>query len=103
MGDKVLKELAGRERALDAKLQAAHSEAATIIASAEAEAERLLAEAKSQSQRLSEAAKAEQRSNEQQIIEMGLAAAKAGVEAAVVAAAAKTGDAVRHILGKVLP
>jgi vacuolar-type H+-ATPase subunit H len=99
----VLSELAKREQALSGKVEAAKIEAAKLISDAEAKAKDVLAKAESDAKALTDEFKARREAEEKSILESGSMAAKSAADAAKLASLAKVGDAVKTIVGRVLP
>lgn len=99
----VLSELAKREQALSSKVEAAKVEAAKLISDAEAKAKDVLAKAESDVKTLSDEFKARREAEEKNILESGAIAARSAADAAKSAALGKVVDAVKTIVGRVLP
>ena len=99
----VLIELAKREQALSSKVEAAKIEAAKLISDAEAKAKELLSKAESDVKTLADEFKARRDAEEKSILESGAMAAKSAADAAKSAALSKVADAVKTIVGRVLP
>ena len=99
----VLIELAKREQALSSKVEAAKIEAAKLISDAEAKAKELLSKAESDVKTLADEFKARREAEEKSILESGAMAAKSAADAAKSAALSKVADAVKTIVGRVLP
>jgi vacuolar-type H+-ATPase subunit H len=94
----VLSELAKREQALSSKV-----EAAKRLSDAEAKAKELLSKAESDVKTLADEFKARREAEEKSILESGAMAAKSAADAAKSAALSKVADAVKTIVGRVLP
>ncbi len=99
----VLSELAKREQALSSKVEAAKVEAAKLISDAEAKAKDVLGKAESDVRTLSDEFKARREAEEKNILESGAIAARSAADAAKSAALGKVADAVKTIVGRVLP
>lgn len=99
----VLNELVKREQALSSKVDAAKVEAAKIVADAEQKAKELILKAQSDANTMSDEYNARRTSEEKNILETGVAAAKAAADVAKTAAMGKVADAVKTIVGRVLP
>jgi vacuolar-type H+-ATPase subunit H len=99
----VLSELAKREQALSSKVEAAKVEAAKLISDAEAKAKELLGKAESDVKTLTDEFKVRREAEEKNILESGAVAARSAADAAKSAALTKVADAVKTIVGRVLP
>lgn len=101
--DKVLKDLAAREQALSARVDAAREEAQRILLEADAKAASILAEAEARARALAEDYRARQAAEESAIREASLAAANAAAGQATDEAGARVSGAVKLIVERVLP
>jgi vacuolar-type H+-ATPase subunit H len=99
----VLSELAKREQALSSKVEAAKVEAAKLISDAEAKAKDVLGKAEADVKTLAEEFKSRREAEEKHILESGAVAARSAADAAKSAALGKVADAVKTIVGRVLP
>jgi vacuolar-type H+-ATPase subunit H len=99
----VLNELVKREQALSSKVEVAKVEAAKIIADAEQKAKELILKAQSDAKAMSDEYNARRTAEEKNILETGVAAARAAADVAKTAAMGKVADAVKTIVGRVLP
>jgi vacuolar-type H+-ATPase subunit H len=99
----VLNELVKREQALSSKVEVAKVEAAKIVADAEQKAKELIAKAESDAKALSDEYNTRRTAEEKNILESGVATARAAADTAKTAAMGKIADAVKTIVGRVLP
>jgi vacuolar-type H+-ATPase subunit H len=99
----VLRDLASREAALTQKVEAARTEAQRIIADAETKAAELVRKAQTDAAALEAEFKVRRDNEVKAISESGLSAARSTADAAKTAAQGRIADAVRVIVGKVLP
>lgn len=99
----VLSELVKREQALSSKVEVAKVEAAKIVADAEQKAKDLIAKAESDAKALSDEYNTRRTAEEKNILESGVATARAAADTAKTAAMGKVADAVKTIVGRVLP
>ncbi|TSA88072.1 V-type ATP synthase subunit H [Deinococcus detaillensis] len=103
VSSRVLSELASREQALDAQIEAARQDATREIEAAEAEAARILKEAGEQVKTLTAAREQEMAAEGVRVREEAQAQAKEEVLVAHTRSDAKMGQAVETILRAVLP
>lgn len=103
VSSRVLNELASREQALDAQIEAARQDAQREVAAAEAEAARILSEAQARAKDMTAQREREMEAEAQRVREEASAQAQREAQASYGRSEGKLGSAVETILRAVLP